>query len=140
MDFRLSEDSDLLRSEVRSFLDQTMTREFEERLYDSGVSDDAEFVQELERRGWLHPDIPDFRGETHRDPLEVLALKEELQKAEAAVYAVAMKAMIIKVILAIGTPELQNRLLPDALSGKIKIVLGFSETEAGSDVAAVTTK
>jgi 3-oxocholest-4-en-26-oyl-CoA dehydrogenase alpha subunit len=140
MDFRLSEVSEHFRAEVRSFLDLAMTEELEERLYREGVSDDDDFTQELLRRGWLFPEMPDTWGGEGRDALEVLTLHEELQRAEAPVYSVATNAMVIKVILAVGSSELQERLLRDALNGRIKFVLGFSEPETGSDVAAVATK
>jgi 3-oxocholest-4-en-26-oyl-CoA dehydrogenase alpha subunit len=140
MDFRLSDVSESFRAEVRSFLDLAMTEELEELLYRSGVSDDDDFTQELLRRGWLFPEMPDSWGGESRDALEVLALHEELQRAEAPVYSVATNAMVIKVILAVGSAELQERLLPDALNGRIKFVLGLTEPETGSDVAAVATK
>jgi 3-oxocholest-4-en-26-oyl-CoA dehydrogenase alpha subunit len=140
MDFRLSDVSESFRADVREFLKLAMSEELEERLYRAGVSDDDDFTQELHQRGWLYPEMPDAWGGQSRDPLEVLALHEELQRAEAPVYSVATNAMVIKVILAVGSAELQERLLPDALAGRIKFVLGFSEPEAGSDVAAVATK
>ena len=39
----------------------------------------------------------------------------------------------------LGTPE-QQAIIPKALAGEIVIVLGFSEPEAGSDVAAAATR
>ena len=48
--------------------------------------------------------------------------------------------MVARVIKAVGNEELQADILPRVLRGEATIALGMSEPEAGSDVAAVTTR
>jgi alkylation response protein AidB-like acyl-CoA dehydrogenase len=48
--------------------------------------------------------------------------------------------MVATVLRAVGTPAQQAEILPRALSGQIVIVLGFSEPEAGSDLASAATR
>ena len=48
--------------------------------------------------------------------------------------------MVANVIRHMGTEEQKRLILPQALSGEIIIVLGFTEPEAGSDVAAVQSR
>ena len=48
--------------------------------------------------------------------------------------------MIAGVIRHIGTEEQKQLILPPALRGELIIVLGFTEPEAGSDVAAAQTR
>jgi alkylation response protein AidB-like acyl-CoA dehydrogenase len=140
VDFRLSESSEELRGEVRAFLDEVITSDLQERLYHSGVSVDDEFVARLLERGWLAPDWPEAWGGQNRSPVEMLALHEELQRVDAPIYDIATNAMIAKVVQRVGSPEVQQRILPGVLSGGLRLVLGFSEPEAGSDVAAVRTR
>ena len=48
--------------------------------------------------------------------------------------------MVANIIRHIGTEEQKRLILPRALSGEIIIVLGFTEPESGSDVAAAQTR
>jgi alkylation response protein AidB-like acyl-CoA dehydrogenase len=136
VDFRLGPDADALRAEVRAFLDEAMTTDLEERLYRTGVAHDDDFTGELADRGWLAPDWPEEWGGQDRDAIELIALHEELQRADAPIYAAATNAMVARTIARMGSEELKREVLPRALRGEILIVLGFSEPEAGSDVAS----
>jgi alkylation response protein AidB-like acyl-CoA dehydrogenase len=140
IDFRLGAESDALRADIRAFLDEHITEELEERLYRTGVSYDADFTAALLERGWLAPGWPEEWGGQGRDPLELLVLGEELGKAEAPTYANATTMMVSRIILAVGTEEQRREILPKALKGEVIIVLGFSEPEAGSDVANAQTR
>jgi alkylation response protein AidB-like acyl-CoA dehydrogenase len=72
--------------------------------------------------------------------LEVLASAEQFQSAGAPTYGVGTTLMVANVIRHMGTEEQKQLILPRALSGEIIIVLGFTEPEAGSDVAAAQTR
>jgi alkylation response protein AidB-like acyl-CoA dehydrogenase len=48
--------------------------------------------------------------------------------------------MVAKVVELVGTEAMKAEILPKALAGEIIIVLGFTEPEAGSDVANAQTK
>ena len=140
MDFRLGESSEEFRSEIREFLDEHMTEELEERAYRSGVSHDDEFTKALVERGWLAPGWPVEFGGQGRDPIEMLTLQEELRVADAPTYGIGTTTMVALVVRAVGTPEQKQTIIPRALAGEIVMVLGLSEPEAGSDVAAAVTK
>jgi 3-oxocholest-4-en-26-oyl-CoA dehydrogenase alpha subunit len=140
VDFRLGDRSDAFRAEVRQFLDEAFTDEVRERMHRTGVHHDWDFHRALVERGWLAPGWPEELGGQGRDPMEMLALSEELQRAGAPTYGMGTTLMVANVIRHLGTEEQQQRFLPPALRGEIIIVLGFSEPEAGSDVAAAQTR
>ena len=140
MDFRLGESSEALRSEVREFLDEHMTRDLEEQVYRTGVSHDEEFTRALVERGWMAPGWPVEFGGQGFDPIEMVAIGEELRLADAPTYGIGTTMMVATVIRAAGTDAQKAEIIPRALSGEIVIVLGFSEPEAGSDVAAAATR
>ena len=140
IDFRLGEASETLRAEVREFLDEHLTEELEERLYRTGVSHDNDFTQALIDRGWFAAGWPVEHGGQGRDPIEMLVLHDELRKVDAPLYANGTSTQVARVLLRVGTEEQQREIVPKVLRGEIIIVLGFSEPEAGSDVANAQTR
>jgi alkylation response protein AidB-like acyl-CoA dehydrogenase len=48
--------------------------------------------------------------------------------------------MVSSIIRRVGSPILQERILPGTLRGELTIALGFTEPECGSDVAAAATR
>ena len=67
-------------------------------------------------------------------------MAEEFQTAGAPTYGGSTTLMVANVIRHMGTEEQKRLILPQALAGEIIIVLGFTEPEAGSDVAAAQTR
>ena len=139
MDFRLGEGSDVLRDEARRFLDEHFTDAVRGQMHATGVHHDRDFHRARVERGMLAPGWPEEFGGQGRDPLEVLAMAEEFQTAGAPPYGGSTTLMVANVIRHIGT-EQKRVILPQALGGEIIIVLGFTEPEAGSDVAAAQTR
>ena len=139
-DFRLGEASETLREEVRAFLDEHLTDELEERLYRTGVSHDHDFTQALIDKGWYAAGWPVEHGGQGRDPIEMLVLHDELRKVDAPLYANGTSTQVARVLLRVGTEEQKKEIVPKVLRGEVIIVLGFSEPEAGSDVANAQTR
>jgi alkylation response protein AidB-like acyl-CoA dehydrogenase len=86
------------------------------------------------------PEWPVERGGSGLGPLAAMILREEFQFAEAPAYAPVLSAMVAKVVDQVGTPAQRDAVVPGVLRGETSIVLGFSEPEAGSDVAAARTR
>lgn len=140
IDFRLGDDVEAFRAEVRAFLAEHLPRELEEEIYRSGVSNNASFTKALYERGWLAPDWPEEYGGQERPPMEMMVLGEELRFEDAPTYGIGTTTMVANVIRHAGTDEQRREFIPKALRGEIIMVLGFSEPEAGSDVAAAATR
>ena len=140
MDFRLSEETEQLRADVREFLEEQITDELEERLYRTGVSHDPDFTKALAAKGWAAPGWPAEWGGQGRDKIEQTVIHEELRVVDAPTYGIGTTAMVAAVIREVGTDAQREAILPKALSGEIVIALGFTEPEAGSDVAAAACR
>ncbi len=117
-----------------------MSLALEEQVYRTGVSHDGDFTRALVEQGWMAPSWPVEFGGQGLDPEEMVAVGEELRLADAPMYGIGTTMMVATVIRAVGTEEQKAEIIPKALAGDIVIVLGFSEPEAGSDVAAATTR
>jgi 3-oxocholest-4-en-26-oyl-CoA dehydrogenase alpha subunit len=140
MDFRLGENSEAFRDETRDFLDEFLTDEVEEQMRTTGVRHNWDFHRARTERGLLAPGWPEELGGQGRDALEVLAAAEEFQKAGAPTYGVGTTIMVANIVRHLGTEEQKRLIVPAALRGEILIVLGFTEPESGSDVAAAQTR
>ena len=140
MDFRAATDAEDLRLEVRAFLDEVLTPEVEERLYASGVSHDETFVEGLIERGWFAPGWSVDDGGPGLDPTSTSVIYEELNKRDAPLYGSSVSLMVAKALLHFGSDEVRREVVPKVLRGETICVLGFTEPEAGSDVANAQTR
>lgn len=140
MHFQLDTDAEKFRDGVREHLQRTLTPEFEERVYRSGVAHDDDFAKSLVDAGYFAPSWPAEYGGQDRDAWTEQILKEELMRFDAPVYLSETTRMVASIIRHIGSPALKDRILAGALKGDITIALGFTEPECGSDVAAAATK
>ena len=139
VDFSPSAEAVDIRRQARQFLESHLPEDLAEAVYRSGVSHEPAFARALAERGWL----PRGSGDREGDALDLetaAALEDELSKAEAPTYALATTMMVVRVLTAVGSPELKAEVVPTALTGQRTIALGLSEPEAGSDVAAVRTR
>ena len=140
MDFRLGADAERLREELRTFLDGALTDEFEEHLYRTGVSHDPGFVRSLIDHGWFAPGWSEEEGGAGLDPTSVMVIGEELNKHDAPMYGTSVSLMVAKTLVQFGSEAMRRDVVPGVLRGETICVLGFSEPEAGSDVANAQTR
>ena len=140
MDFRLGDDIEAFRAEVRAFVDEQMDDELEERVYRTGTAHDAAFAEGMREHGWYTAGWPEEWGGTGFDPMALVTMREELQYGDTPTYGIGTTLMVAKAIRIDGSDELRAEILPKALNGEIIMVLGFSEPEAGSDVANAQTR
>lgn len=140
MDFRLGDPAEALRAELASYLHEALTPDVEERLYRSGVSHDRDFIQGLVEHRWFASAWPEELGGPGLDPTWVMVIYEELNKHEAPMYATSVSLMVAKALVRFGTDEMRRDIVPRVLRGECICVLGFTEPEAGSDVANAQTR
>jgi alkylation response protein AidB-like acyl-CoA dehydrogenase len=128
-----------LRNEVREWLATHWSGErkaafdhlpFHEREFD------ASFARDLGHTGWIGLAWPREHGGQARSAREQLALMEVMEAAEAPRTGAAVQA---NALLMHGTPAQQQRYLPEILRGEAMHGMGYSEPEAGSDLASLRT-
>jgi alkylation response protein AidB-like acyl-CoA dehydrogenase len=140
VDFTVSPRARELEQEVERFIEANLPPELDDELYRSGVSHDDGFARALAERDWIYSGWDPDGPAADLDPFETHLLEDALEKAEAPTYALATTRMVVRVLAQVGSPELQEEVLPGAFRGEVTIALGMSEPEAGSDVAAVQTR
>lgn len=102
---------------------------------------DLAFAERLGRAGWTALSWPKAAGGLEATPLEQLAYAEELHKVGATDHALICSCRLMAPeIIAHGSQALKDALLPGLRAGTITGCLGYSEPEAGSDLASLRTR
>ncbi len=96
---------------------------------------------QLREARWLCLSWPTRYGGRNLSPSEVIAVNEEFARAGVTRPRLGMgENLVAPAILAHGTEEQQERFLPRIISGDDVYCQGFSEPEAGSDLASLRTR
>ncbi|MBM12825.1 MAG: pilus assembly protein CpaD [Chloroflexi bacterium] len=93
----------------------------------------------LGSKNWLALTWPKEVGGEAKPPLYEFVLWDEMAKARVARPPLG-PGIVAKTIIAEGTPEQRDRFLPGLRSGTTFFSLGYSEPEAGSDLASLRTR
>ncbi|HEX4253037.1 MAG TPA: acyl-CoA dehydrogenase family protein [Pseudonocardia sp.] len=131
------------RDEVREFLDAELTPELRRagRLMTSVYADhhaSMEWQAILHRRGWAAPDWPVEHGGRDWSRTQHYIFSRELVLAGAPSLSPMGIRMVAHAIVRFGTPEQKEFFLPRILTGAVFFCQGYSEPEAGSDLAALS--
>jgi hypothetical protein len=140
MDFRLEHETEAFRTEVRAFIAQHLSAEVVERAHVTGTMHDWDFHRALCARGYLASGWPVEVGGLGRSAIDQTVLMQELYAAGAPIDGLNIASMVGATLLVCGTDAQKAEVLPRILSGEVLCCLGYSEPEAGSDVAAVATR
>ncbi|PCI44969.1 MAG: acyl-CoA dehydrogenase [Moraxellaceae bacterium] len=131
-----------LRNEVREFLNQEIHNDAFKPTIDGWLSGySPEFSKKLGHKGWLGMTLPKQVGGQGKSPLERFVVIEELLAAGAPVSAHWVADRQTAPLLAtLGSEAQKNKYLPGVIRGETYFAIGLSEPNAGSDLAALTTK
>ena len=133
-----------LRQQLREYFASLMTPELRRGLAETGgdYGDGRAYrgiVRQLGRDGWLALGWPEEYGGRGGSTLDQLIFMDE-----AAVAGVPVPFLTINTvgptIMRFGTPEQRERYLPRIAAGEIHFSIGYSEPEAGTDLAALRTR
>jgi 3-oxochol-4-en-24-oyl-CoA dehydrogenase len=140
MDFRFDPETEAFRGEVRSFIAEHLTPDIVERAHATGTMHDWGFHKALCDRGYLASGWPTEFGGLGRSAIDQTVLMQELFGAGAPIDGLTIASMVGATLLVRGTEAQKADVLPRILAGEVMCCLGYSEPDAGSDVAAVATK
>ncbi|MGQ0434801.1 MAG: acyl-CoA dehydrogenase [Microthrixaceae bacterium] len=140
MDFRFEAETEAFRTEVRSFIDEHLSEEIVDRAHATGTMHDWGFHKALCERGYLASGWPTEVGGLGRSAIDQTLLMQELYASGAPIDGLNIASMVGATLLVCGTEEQKASILPRILAGEVMCCLGYSEPDAGSDVAAVATR
>ena len=148
MDFDLTAAERDFRDEVRTWLEEHLVGEFAELRGRGGMGQEdipagqqIAWERELAGGGWLGIDFPAHLGGRECSLSEQVLFHQTYVEARAPGRLPNMGVTLLgPTLVAYGTPEQQKRFVPPILSGEEFWCQGYSEPNAGSDLANVGTK
>ncbi len=137
-------EQDRLREQLRGYFAGLMTPEVRESLVAvEGDYGDGEayrqVVRQLGRDGWLALSWPVEHGGRGGSMLDQLIFTDEASIARVPVPFLTINT-VGPTIMRYGTDEQKARYLPRIAAGEIHFSIGYSEPEAGTDLAALRTR
>jgi alkylation response protein AidB-like acyl-CoA dehydrogenase len=142
MDFSevaLSIDDQAFLDQTRAFITEHVTDEVRWRDREFGENFDEKVHLALGDAGYLAADWkPESEGGF--GPVRRRIFELEIARAHTPWYHWGTTAMVAHLVQQFAVPELSGQVLPGVLSGQIRLCLGYTEPEGGSDVATCKTR
>jgi alkylation response protein AidB-like acyl-CoA dehydrogenase len=127
-------------TEVRAFFDEHVTEEVHEleRRTGGGFNEDLHLA--MGERGWVAPTWPPSEGGAGLDAIRAAIVAREMTRSGAPAILAGTTLLPASSIRAHGNEQLKRDVLPGIANGTIRVCLGYTEPDAGSDLAAVRTR
>jgi len=141
MDLRETPAQLQLRKELRAYFAGLFTEDERRRVGEEGVGGDRfrEVVQRLGRDGWLGIGWPVEYGGQGRSIEEQYVFFDEVQRAGLPFPFVTVNT-VGPTLMEYGTEEQKAAYLPGILRGDIVFAIGYTEPDAGTDLASLRTR
>src|SRR2546423_14634738 len=145
MDLTLFPNEQQFRDEFRAWLKTNLPEEWKGATNTEDREDYIEYLRDWQRKlyegGWAGISWPKEYGGRGATLMEQAIFQEELARANAPqLIGTIGLSLVGPTIIALGTDEQKSRYLPPILSGEEIWCQGFSEPDAGSDLASLGTK
>lgn len=135
----LSDDDLAFVDRVRTSLQACVTDNVIRRDRETGENFDESVHVALGEQGFLAGDFL-VESDGGFSPVQRRIWELEVGRARTPWFHWGTTAMVARIVRALGSPELVDEVLPGVLSGQIRMCLGFTEPDGGSDVATCKTR
>jgi alkylation response protein AidB-like acyl-CoA dehydrogenase len=140
LDFRFSKEEVLFRQQVREFFRLEVTPELLTELDRSREEHSRPFHLKLAQRGWIGMQWPTEVGGQGRSEIDAAVLLEEAGYFLAPITGYLVATIAGGTILHTGTGRQRDYHLPAIIRGESIFALGYTEPDAGSDLASLKTR
>ena len=143
MELSYTPEQDQFRDEVRSWIAESMPATMKKHAEDGANFEHTEVMEWhkiLYAKGWAAPGWPEEVGGTGWDVSQRAIFQEECVRANAPSLSPFGLSMVGPLIIQYGNEEQKKRFLPAILAGEEIWCQGYSEPNAGSDLAGLQTK
>jgi len=142
MDFSaidLSAEDQVFLDETRAFITKHVTDEVLRRQREFGENFDEQVHLALGEAGYLAADWQ-LESEGGFSAVRRRIFHLEIARAHTPWYHWGTTSVVARLVQQFGVPELAEKVVPGVLSGEIRLCLGYTEPEGGSDVATCKTR
>jgi alkylation response protein AidB-like acyl-CoA dehydrogenase len=136
MDIELGKEDQAFQREVRTFLEQHALKPGE----NPARWREQWFAAAAAKGGWDVPKWPRKFGGPGWTPAQHYIWEQETARHPPPLDSPFGIVMLAPILMAYGTPEQQQRFLPDIRARKVNWCQGYSEPGAGSDLAGLKTR
>jgi 3-oxocholest-4-en-26-oyl-CoA dehydrogenase alpha subunit len=136
-----TDDQITLRDELRAYFSTLVTPEVATEMAqgEMGGRKCLEAVRRMGKDGWLGVGWPKEYGGRGFGPMEQFIFYDEAQRAGAPVPFLTINT-VGPALMQFGSDEVKNDVLPRILNGECFFSIGYSEPQAGTDLASLTTR
>ena len=138
MEFAYTTEQDALRQEVQQFIADNVDGPVRAEIANTDEMSQGPLVRDLRKKvaekGWVGISWPKEYGGQDGSRIDQYIVEEEFSRIGVGVGGAGSGA---PAILAAGTEEQKKTLLPGLISGEITLALGFTEPQAGADLASL---
>ena len=138
----LTEEQESLRKELESYFNDLMTPEVREQVKSADFSENKpykELIRKIGQDGWLGVGWPIEHGGKGFTPIEQYIFFNESQAAWCPIPFLTTNT-VGPTIRDFGTDEQKDFFLKKILAGEVHFSIGYSEPEAGTDLASLKTR
>lgn len=143
MNFGFNQEEETIRKEARAFVQKEVTpemaKEIAENTGSTGPGIGRELVQKMGAKGWLCATWPKEYGGLGSSETVGFIIRDEMAYAGGPISLVGA-TMAGPSILKFASEEMKREYLPRIARGQIEMILGYTEPQAGSDLAALEIK
>lgn len=139
MKIAYSEEQQTLRKTLREYFSKLIKPEYRDELREAeGGELYKSLIRQMGKDGWLALGWPREYGGQGATTTEQLMFFEEALLAGAPIPFVTLNT-VGPALIDYGTEEMKKKFLPGIAAGEIHFSIGYSESGAGTDLAALTT-
>ncbi len=142
MEFEFTEKQRAWQQEVHHFIKENATPELMEELKDNTGANGPHhqaWIKKLADKGWLGAGWPREYGGLGWGAFEQWIVNDALDYAGVPGAGTGV-TQIGPTIMRVASDEMQKEYLPRIISGEVEFVLGYSEPNAGTDLASLKTR
>jgi hypothetical protein len=141
MEIGYTKEQEALRTELRDYYANLLTPDLEDELSHSGGVGPTvrRVVKQMAADGWLGIGWPAEYGGKGLSAVEQFIFFDESMRSGAPVPMLTINT-VGPTIMAFGSDEQKEYFLPRILAGEIHFCIGYTEPNAGTDLAALETK